>query len=105
METWDWEMRDLYRAMGDLDAVCRKVEALGGGADRRVRGIRAFADPVLGINVEVSMAIFSGMTAELLQIPKCEKGRSIASALKMVAGAEARRTKTIWAETKYDGER
>jgi ATP-dependent DNA ligase len=39
------------------------------------------------------------------QIPKCEKGRSIESALKMIAGPEGRKTKEIWAETKYDGER
>ncbi|GHJ90147.1 hypothetical protein NliqN6_6549 [Naganishia liquefaciens] len=90
MNLWDWEMRELYRACGDLDVVCRVVEALGGGAGRRPRGIRAVAEPVIGVQVE---------------IPKCEKGRSIESALKMIAGKEGRNTRTIWAETKYDGER
>ncbi len=39
-------------------------------------------------------------------IPKCEKGRSIDSALKMAVGgknARMRREDAIWAETKYDG--
>ena len=54
MGAWDWEMRELYRALGDVDAVCREVEARGGGAGRRPRGIKVFAEPVLGINVEVS---------------------------------------------------
>ncbi|KAJ9104309.1 hypothetical protein QFC20_004591 [Naganishia adeliensis] len=90
MKVWDWEMRELYRVMGDLNLVCRTVEGMGGGAGRRRRGDRVRAGPVLGVNVE---------------IPKCEKGRSIESALKMIAGPHGRKTKEIWAETKYDGER
>lgn len=50
-------------------------------------------------------AIVGYATLISLQIPKCEKGRSIESALKMIAGKEGRKTRTIWAETKYDGER
>ena len=37
------------------------------------------------------------------QIPKCEKGRSFNSALKMTIGPAVDKVKTIWAETKYDG--
>ncbi|KAJ9107714.1 hypothetical protein QFC21_001174 [Naganishia friedmannii] len=90
MTTWDWEMRDMYRVCGDLDAVCRTVQRLGGGAGRRRPGKGASRDPIVGVHVE---------------IPKCEKGRSIESALKMIAGPNGYKTKEIWAETKYDGER
>lgn len=54
MKVWDWEMRELYRVMGDLDLVCRTVEGMGGGAGRRRHGDRVRAGPVLGVNVEVS---------------------------------------------------
>ncbi|KAJ9121395.1 hypothetical protein QFC24_004733 [Naganishia onofrii] len=90
MATWDWEMRDMYRVCGDLDAVCREVERLGGGAGRRKPGKATSRDPIVGLHVE---------------IPKCEKGRSIQSALKMIAGPNGYKTKQVWAETKYDGER
>ncbi|KAJ9115900.1 hypothetical protein QFC22_005043 [Naganishia vaughanmartiniae] len=54
MTTWDWEMRDVYRVCGDLDAVCRGVERLGGGAGRRRSGKAASRDPIVGVHVEVS---------------------------------------------------
>lgn len=53
MEAWDWEMRELFRASGDVDVVCREVEARGGGAGRRPSGIKVFARPVPGVDVEV----------------------------------------------------
>lgn len=54
MLVWDWEMRELYRATGDLDHVCRHVERMGGGAGRRSRAGRVTGVPILGVNVEVS---------------------------------------------------
>lgn len=54
MVVWDWEMRGLYRVCGDLEFVCREIEARGGGAGRRLKGSVILQEPVVGINVEVS---------------------------------------------------
>lgn len=42
---------------------------------------------------------------EVMQIPKCRKGRSIEDALKPFFQSAGGPSRSLWAETKYDGYR
>lgn len=56
----------MYRVTGDLDYVCRRVQAIGGGAGRRKPGAeRVDGGPIVGVNVEVgtsSAPVEQGLT-------------------------------------------
>lgn len=82
MREWHRDMPSIYRARANLDAAARTVHQLQSkGSTDHIGSVT----PVLGLPIN---------------IPKCAKGTSIKHALKMLGEPSS-----IWAETKYDGER
>ena len=102
MRAWDTSgrMLKMYRVRANLWDVADEFERESGSGERG-GGIR----PRIGVPVQVNFSCISiciGTAHPLrnFQIPKCIKGRSCKDALRHL-----HKSKKVWVETKYDGER
>lgn len=99
MKAWDPLMPRVYRARASFDVTAQIVDEF----EKKTR-VREYPGPKLGTPVEVrSISIYPHLRVldeSAMQIPRSRKGHSCSDAL-----TPYKLSPSVWAETKYDGER